>query len=199
MRRWPHCFVLAAAAKVAAQDCTLKELLDVTTATDKAAVVTGLFSSHPECGLCLVGCAALQGDEASACGIGCASPPKPPDPPTRAPAAPAYVMAQTEYGPVRGQEIDDVLVYLGVPFAAAPTGNLRWRPPVPPEKWTEPVNADSTFVCLWWNDDDGDSGGSDETCLQANVFAPKGATAIKSVMVYIHGGNHNNQNPPKSP
>jgi hypothetical protein len=36
----------------------------------------------------------------------------------------------------------------------------------------EPVNADSTFMCAFWNDDEGkpgSSGGSDETCLQASL------------------------------
>ena len=92
----------------AGQDCTLKEVLDVTTATDPTALVVSYFTSHPECGNCLVGCASKTGDDAVACGVGCATPPKPPDPPTRAPAAPVYVTAQTEYGPVRGQEVGDV-------------------------------------------------------------------------------------------
>ena len=42
---------------------------------------------------------------------------------------PAPVM--TEYGLVQGVTETDLAVYKGIPFAAPPVGDLRWRPPQP--------------------------------------------------------------------
>ena len=38
-------------------------------------------------------------------------------------------------GSVRGSG-SDVVAFKGIPYAAPPTGNLRWRPPAPPAPWT---------------------------------------------------------------
>ena len=40
-------------------------------------------------------------------------------------------VVNTKEGPVRGFKIKDVDVFLGIPFAAPPVGNLRWQPPQP--------------------------------------------------------------------
>ena len=90
----------------------MDEVIAVSTAKDQTAVVVGYFSTHPSCGNCLVGCASKTGSEALACAMACATPPKP-ERPTRAPAEPVYVTAQTEYGPVRGQEVRRGLCALG--------------------------------------------------------------------------------------
>src|SRR6478672_4524629 len=42
---------------------------------------------------------------------------------------------QTRSGPVRGNGTD-IVVFKGIPYAAPPTGNRRWRPPISPEPWT---------------------------------------------------------------
>lgn len=44
----------------------------------------------------------------------------------------------TTHGPVRGSAAAGVLAFLGVPYAAAPVGELRFRPPAPPDAWAEP-------------------------------------------------------------
>ena len=46
---------------------------------------------------------------------------------------PASVM--TEYGLVEGVTEKDLTVYRGIPFAAPPVGDLRWRPPQPARAW----------------------------------------------------------------
>eukprot|EP00831_Metopus_contortus_P067397 TRINITY_DN60152_c0_g1_i1.p2 TRINITY_DN60152_c0_g1~~TRINITY_DN60152_c0_g1_i1.p2 ORF type:complete len:190 (+),score=22.43 TRINITY_DN60152_c0_g1_i1:3-572(+) len=48
-------------------------------------------------------------------------------------AKPAPVM--TEYGLVQGSAEKDITVYKGIPFAAPPVGDLRWKAPQPAEKW----------------------------------------------------------------
>ena len=47
-------------------------------------------------------------------------------------------IARTENGLVRGTPASDprIIAFKGVPFAAPPVGNLRWRPPQPATCWT---------------------------------------------------------------
>jgi hypothetical protein len=56
-------------------------------------------------------------------------------PPTVAAAAGALVVP-TDKGPVRGARADGVDNFLGIPYAAAPVGALRWRAPEPAAPWT---------------------------------------------------------------
>ena len=55
------------------------------------------------------------------------------------PAAPATsadpAVVTTTNGPVRGAVGDGFRIFQGIPYAAAPTGELRWRPPVAPVPW----------------------------------------------------------------
>ncbi len=44
-------------------------------------------------------------------------------------------VAHTSYGALRGDERGDVVVFRGVPYAAAPTGERRWRPTQPVTSW----------------------------------------------------------------
>lgn len=43
----------------------------------------------------------------------------------------------TGYGKIRGVEGKDCAVFKGIPFAAPPVGELRYRPPEPPRPWQE--------------------------------------------------------------
>src|SRR5690242_15596047 len=50
-------------------------------------------------------------------------------------------VVRTDNGSVRGFKKNGVYTFLGIPFAAPPVGNLRWRPPAPAEKWKGTLDA----------------------------------------------------------
>src|SRR5712671_1077876 len=52
-------------------------------------------------------------------------------------------VVRTAEGPVRGLINNGVYEFKGVPYAAPPTGELRWRPPQPVAHWQEPLDATS--------------------------------------------------------
>jgi len=113
----------------------------------------------------------------------------------------ASLPAQAQRGPVvdapvgkvEGQAQGELLVFKGLPYARAPMGKDRWRPPQPFPDWrgvrkaTEfgpscfqpPVAADSLYA--------DDPGPMSEDCLSLNVWAPKDARHAP-VFVWIHGG-----------
>src|SRR5579863_4328978 len=57
------------------------------------------------------------------------------------PAAAGHTVVFTEDGPVKGTETAEVREFLGIPYAAAPVGDLRWRPPVAHARWFAPLDA----------------------------------------------------------
>ena len=107
---------------------------------------------------------------------------------TAEPADPLLV--QTDAGPVRGftpEGSDDIAAFLGIPFAQAPEGDMRWRPPITVEPWTEPLEASEYRpICPQGRAQLPQS----EDCLYLNVWtsADRSATDAMPVMVWIHGG-----------
>ncbi len=100
----------------------------------------------------------------------------------------------TASGMVRGAREGDVDVFKGIPFAAPPVGEFRWRPPQPVTPW-EGVRDAKEFgpTCAQggWGAAPGTiAEGSSEDCLYLNVWKPAGARqgAKLPVMVWIHGG-----------
>ncbi|HYC66785.1 carboxylesterase/lipase family protein [Brevundimonas sp.] len=123
----------------------------------------------------LMACAALSPASASSA---------PPDPLTV--SAPA--------GAVRGRAEGDILTFRGIPYAASPTGQNRWRPPLPAEPWSGVKDAGAYGpACIQptpgaphlYSDD---LGATSEDCLTLNVWTS--ATEGKApVIVWIHGGS----------
>jgi para-nitrobenzyl esterase len=101
-------------------------------------------------------------------------------------------------------------VFLGIPFAAPPIGDRRWRPPLPVQPWSgvraakQFASACSQLSSSWWPEMAGrerlDTG---EDCLYLNVWTPNLNHAGKiPVMVWIHGGGNvegSSQIPPLAP
>ena len=88
----------------------------------------------------------------------------------------------------------EVRIFKGVPFAAPPVGDLRWRAPKPPAKWTGTRNA-AEFgpICMQRRPNAAGilntSMPMSEDCLYLNIYtAAKAASDKLPVMVWIHGG-----------
>lgn len=100
---------------------------------------------------------------------------------------------RVETGRLAGAEQDGVLSFKGVPFAAPPVGELRWRAPQPAAKWTG-VRAATAYQadCMQepFPSDAAPLGTKPaEDCLYLNVWRPEAEAAGKlPVMVWIYGG-----------
>tara|TARA_Y100001951_G_scaffold25376_1_gene19507 strand:+ start:9804 stop:11345 length:1542 start_codon:yes stop_codon:yes gene_type:complete len=100
-------------------------------------------------------------------------------------------------GSIEGTTHDGVDRYLGVPYAAPPVGERRWRAPVPAERWVgvrpakraAPACAqignfyasadESTFEQVYGSED----------CLYLNVWAPEADGQRRPVLLFFHGGS----------
>ncbi len=109
-------------------------------------------------------------------------------PPCGSEVVPAEGVVVTSSGAVAGVLQGDVNRFLGIPYAQAPVGALRWRAPLPTACWPQvrPANAFGA-VCPQQLGDGGLVGAED--CLTLNVFAPVGVAGAP-VMVWIHGGGN---------
>jgi para-nitrobenzyl esterase len=107
----------------------------------------------------------------------------------------------TTSGQVRGATEDGVTRFLGIPYAAAPVGPLRFQAPVPPEPWDgvrhavefgptppKPAYPSPIDEILIEREFPGDE------WLNLNVWTPDPAASGRPVMVWIHGGAFANGN-----
>jgi para-nitrobenzyl esterase len=103
------------------------------------------------------------------------------------------VLAGTHFGSLPSE-----VAFLGVPFAAPPVGNLRWKPPQPPQKW-QGIRDASQFAAscpqlpsAWWPEMAGlETLDTSEDCLYLNLWTTNFSKPAKqAVMVWIHGGGN---------
>jgi para-nitrobenzyl esterase len=112
-------------------------------------------------------------------------------------AAPFSDLVAIDSGRLRGAVQDDVLSFKGIPFAAPPVGDLRWRPPQAAAPWTgvrPAVAYGSDCMQKPFGGDAAPLGTAPaEDCLVLNVWRPARASAGKlPVMVWIYGGGNVN-------
>src|SRR5689334_1251366 len=100
------------------------------------------------------------------------------------------LVVRTDRGAVRGGVTEGVERFLGIPYAAAPTGALRWRPPQPHAAWGDVRDATSFGnPCPVLPSTNGPRSET-EDCLVVNVWRTAGTSAGDRlpVHVFIHGG-----------
>lgn len=92
-----------------------------------------------------------------------------------------------EEGLIQGKLKDGLAIYKGIPFAAPPVGDLRWREPQPPKKWT---GIKETFEFAPAPMQGGNPlSGKGEDCLYLNIWSPAKSPSEKvPVLVWIYGG-----------
>jgi para-nitrobenzyl esterase len=103
-------------------------------------------------------------------------------------------IAETTKGPVQGRIKEDVLLFAGIPYAAPPVGDLRFKAAGPHESWSQvrsaqkfgfaapqvPSGGLTDSAPVNWNED----------CLTLNVSTPALDSKKRPVMVWIHGGGY---------
>nr|XP_049697925.1 cholinesterase 1-like [Helicoverpa armigera]WRX06145.1 CCE001l-like1 [Helicoverpa armigera] len=101
---------------------------------------------------------------------------------------------RTAQGPVRGRKhpTADMYAFYNIPYATAPTGEDKFKAPLPPPVWLEPFDAiDQAVVCPQpkgpW-DIIPENAVTKENCLIVNVFVPNSNEKNLSVLVIVHGG-----------
>ncbi|HJL00411.1 MAG TPA: carboxylesterase family protein [Polyangiaceae bacterium LLY-WYZ-15_(1-7)] len=95
--------------------------------------------------------------------------------------------ALTEGGALVGALEDGVRVWRGIPYAAPPVGELRFRPPRPHPGWEGWREATANGPICPQRERDGTAPVGEEDCLTLQVFAPA-SEGPHPVMVWIHGG-----------
>lgn len=104
----------------------------------------------------------------------------------------AECIVDTTQGPIQGRVKNDVVLFSGVPYAAAPVGEKRFLPPEPHEPWEEvrqatrfapaapqlPTGGMTNALPVRW----------DEDCLYLNICTPALDGKPRPVLFWIHGG-----------
>lgn len=107
---------------------------------------------------------------------------------------------QTKYGKMEGVRMDDVIIYKGIPYAKAPTGDLRWKAPQEPEPWEGVFHADTfgnralqrprEVGSFYYKEFESPENATplSEDCLYLNIWTPAESGGKLPVALYIHGG-----------
>ncbi len=98
-------------------------------------------------------------------------------------------------GAIIGEKGKEVRIYRGIPYAAPPVGDLRWKPPQPAAPWQgirECIEFGKSSPQLPTMNIDLSDMPQSEDCLYLNVLTPaKEASDNLPVMVWLHGGSYN--------
>ncbi|REJ08348.1 carboxylesterase/lipase family protein [Microbacterium bovistercoris] len=107
-------------------------------------------------------------------------------------------IVQTESGPVRGIRREQDAAFLGIPFAAPPTGRRRFLPPQPVAPWTEVRDATAYGATPQRREEPNalipEPSVKGASTLNVNVFTP-GLAGSAPVLVWIHGGGYSSGSP----
>ena len=107
-------------------------------------------------------------------------------------SATADSVVQTDRGAVRGLVGEDTRTFRGIPYAAPPTGDWRWRSPRPAAKWSGIREATSYADTCAQVDHPIGVASTSEDCLYLDVTTPRRPGKNRPVVLWIHGGSFTN-------
>lgn len=95
-------------------------------------------------------------------------------------------------GVVVGEVDGETRRFLGIPYAAPPTGARRWLPPEPPVPWDAELDAtEFSAACPQLGSTTSPESSENEDCLYLNVWVPEPAPSRPlPVMIWFHGGSN---------
>jgi para-nitrobenzyl esterase len=98
--------------------------------------------------------------------------------------------AKVTGGDVQGVVTEGISIFKGIPFAAPPVGDLRWKAPAPVQAWAGIKKADAFgLACMQAAGSQGNTAPVGEDCLFLNVWTPAKKPGEKiPVIVWIYGG-----------
>lgn len=98
-------------------------------------------------------------------------------------------VVKTPRGYIRGIEEKGIFAFKGVPYAAAPTGDLRFKAPVPVHPWKDTLSCTQFGPVAAQYAGDTKTVKGEENCLQLNIYTPslKPAKSLP-ILVWVHGG-----------
>lgn len=104
---------------------------------------------------------------------------------------PDSLLVKLDDGTVQGEMAGESRLFLKIPYAKPPVGDLRWKAPEPNEPWAPLVRHETEFAdnCPQL-EDQGSPGSTNEDCLYVNVWSPEPPPEKAPVMVWIHGGGN---------
>ena len=103
--------------------------------------------------------------------------------------AATFVTVKSPAGALRGSEREGLRSFLGVPYAKAPMGDLRWRPPQPMPAWSGTRDALQFGAQCVQGQRAGAPAAMSEDCLFLNIWVPATPKSRHlPVMVWVHGG-----------
>lgn len=99
-------------------------------------------------------------------------------------------VVRLDSGAVRGSIAAEHRLFQGIPYAAAPIGELRWAPTQPVQRWAGVRDASAPgSTCPQIPQNALSVASENEDCLYLNITAPTAAQR-SPVLVYIHGGDN---------
>jgi para-nitrobenzyl esterase len=108
-------------------------------------------------------------------------------------------LINTDKGQVSGYKSGDIAIFKGIPFAAPPVGDLRWKAPQPAKSWTgvlkcekfsaSPMQRKPVPFMMWTEEFITPPENLSEDCLYLNIWTPAKTDKDKlAVFVWIYGG-----------